>query len=170
MKGRVLTQERLRNILNYNQGTGIFMRLVDRRGGRWKAGARAGCHDKFHHCRVLRIDGRCYLEHRVVWLYVHGRWPTLEIDHINGDGTDNRLCNLREATHQQNMRNMKKHKDNTSGFKGVYFNKKTGKWVTQIAIASRQTYVGSFDTPESAHTEYCRVATANFGKFANFGV
>src|SRR5262249_22527605 len=67
----------------------------------------------------VRVDGRLYQAHRLVWLLHTGRFPVGEIDHINGDPLDNRISNLREATRAQNTANAKRRRDNSSGYKGV---------------------------------------------------
>ncbi len=86
------------------------------------------------------------------------------VDHINGDGTDNRRANLRAATHAQNMRNRKKHKNNTSGFKGV--SPMRGKWRAQIRFEGRKHHLGIFDSPEEAAEAYDEAARRLHGEFA----
>lgn len=93
--------------------------------------------------RVLSLDCHHLLEHRLVWFYVHGEWPK-EIDHINRDGLDNRLCNLREVTHFVNSINRKMHVNNTSGVKGVKRFRK--KWMASFGTK----YLGVFETKDEA--------------------
>ena len=88
----VLTAERLRELLNYDPLTGVFSWRVNGRG-RSGVGTVAG---GSNHKRIA-IDKKEYFVHRLAWLYVHGCWPTEDIDHINGDPSDNRIANLREA-------------------------------------------------------------------------
>jgi hypothetical protein len=80
---------------------------------------------------------------------VHGYWPK-EVDHINGDSCDNRLVNLREVNHQQNMRNAKRRSDNSSGATGVYYIKATGRWIAQIRVDNRGRHLGAFNSFEEA--------------------
>lgn len=85
-----------------------------------------------------------YSAHRVAFALHHGRWPQGEIDHINGDPSDNRAVNLREATRGVNMRNMGISKRNKSGRVGVSMESRTGKWVATISVHGRATPLGRF--------------------------
>jgi hypothetical protein len=89
------------------------------------------------------------------------------IDHKNNITTDNRAENLRWATHAENMQNAKIRKDNTSGIKGVYFNKGKNKWTAQIRIDGQRIYIGSYITSEEATTARRRMALSVFGEFLN---
>src|SRR6188768_2615460 len=109
----MITQNELKERLDYDPETGIF---------RWKnpygkAGAKelAGCiNSKTNGMTyiILGIHSEKYFAHRLAWLYVHGEFPLKEIDHINGNGKDNRLINLREVTHLENKKNSKKYNNN----------------------------------------------------------
>lgn len=116
--------------------------------------------------RLVTIYGSRFYAHRLAFLYMLGRWPIGEVDHINGAPDDNRWENLREATHQENGRNVKTAKNNTSGVKGVYWAKDKRKWTAQITISRKTYHLGRFDTIEAAKA--CREAkTAEvFGEFA----
>lgn len=96
------------------------------------------------------ILGRGYLAHRVAWLLATGSWPSDQIDHINGDRTDNRIENLREVSNAENARNMSISVRNKSGLPGVFRDTKRGKWVANIGENSRTKHLGSFDDFESA--------------------
>lgn len=104
--------------------------------------------------------------HRVAWAISTGKWPTLDIDHINGNPSDNRIANLREATRSQNMRNKRVSSHNISGFKGVFWCKQRLKWRTNIRSDGKSIYVGHFDTPEDAHRAYAEAAAKIHGEFA----
>jgi len=106
-----------------------------------------------------------YLQHRLVWLYVHGRWPKDQIDHINGNRSDNRLCNLREATCSQNLMNARAHSHNTSGLKGACKHE-PGYWSSVIRVNGKNKYLGRFKSPEEAHAVYASAAKKYFGEFA----
>src|SRR5882672_2364605 len=113
-----ITAAYLRTILHYDPKTGIFrwrVRMSPARGAGEIAGAKSGNYIR------IGIKRRWYQAHRLAWLYVHGKWPLYWLDHANGDKLDNRLENLREATHSQNQMNSRRAKHNTSGFKGVTF-------------------------------------------------
>mgnify|MGYP002651704796 CR=1 FL=1 len=90
------------------------------------------------------IFGKTYYAHRVIWCIVHGHWPD-EIDHRNGDRTDNRLENLFDVPHRQNMKNSAKRSHNTSGVNGVWWDKRRKKWISEIMIDGRKVHLGQFD-------------------------
>lgn len=115
-----LTAERLRELLSYDPETGIFRRVATRR--QVKSGDIAGSDDGKGYWRI-RVNGEKHRAHRLAWLYVNGAWPIDQLDHINGDKLDNRICNLREATNSENQQNRSLPKSNTSGRLGVHFDK-----------------------------------------------
>ncbi|WP_409242962.1 HNH endonuclease, partial [Enterobacter hormaechei] len=88
------------------------------------------------------------------WMYVHGELPELDIDHINGNPSDNRLENLRLVTHQQNMCNRKKRNDNSSGYPGVCFHKTNNKWHASIRVKGKRIHLGYFKTAKEAYDKY----------------
>lgn len=96
------------------------------------------------------IGGALHTAHRVAWAIHHGKWPTDQIDHINGVKTDNRITNLREVSNQQNQQNATMRKNNTSGVTGVYWYKDGKKWHAQIRVGKKRMHLGYFDTLEEA--------------------
>lgn len=88
------------------------------------------------------------------------------VDHINGDGLDNRLCNLRLATNRQNVRNSRRRSDNKSGFKGVSWDGQRSAWKALIHVDGKRVFLGRYDTPEEAHAAYCEAANELHGEFA----
>ncbi|MEW4959716.1 HNH endonuclease, partial [Enterobacter cloacae subsp. cloacae] len=92
------------------------------------------------------------------WFYVHGYLPEQEVDHINRIRSDNRIENLRLATRSENAKNKEKSKANTSGFKGVSQQKKTGNWVAHIRLNGKNKHLGTFRSPERASIAY-RIAS-----------
>lgn len=91
-----------------------------------------------------------------------------QVDHINGDGLDNRRENLRLATHNQNQWNSRKLKTNTSGYKGVGYYPNLAKWWARIRVNGRRIHLGYFATPELAYKAYCEAAVKYHGEFARF--
>ena len=88
-----------------------------------------------------------------------------EVDHINGNGLDNRLSNLRLVNRAENQRNSKRRKDNTSGFKGVSHHGKSGRWQARIRVDGKQKSLGLFSTKEEAYKAYCEASKKYHGNF-----
>jgi hypothetical protein len=139
---------RLRELLSYDPQTGEFRWLV-KRGRTAQCGAVAGTLHRRGYIQV-RIAGRGYLAHRLAWFFTHDVWPREQIDHINSNKTDNRIINLREATHQQNEWNRGPRRDNTSGIKGVFWAKRENCWRALICINNKRVHLGLFNTKEEA--------------------
>ena len=144
--------ERVKELFNYDPETGVFTRRIDS-PPRWKAGQIAGSRHSKHGYWIIRFDGRDKLAHRLAWLYVHGEWPTQDIDHIDGNPLNNRINNLRQVSKSVNMQNRKRaHKQSTSGLLGAYRNGK--RWRSSIHIDGNPKHLGTFDTAEAAHAAY----------------
>ena len=101
----------------------------------------------------------------VAWLYMTGRWCRPEIDHRDGDATNNRWANLRRASRSQNAAKRGRPRNNSSGFKGVSLCE-SGKWRAKIRKGGRCLYLGRFATPQEAHAAYAAAARKLFGEFA----
>ena len=143
-----LTAEYLRSILNYDQETGIFTWKV-RTANRVKVGDAAGCPDGGGYLRI-KVQSRLYRAHRLAWLHTHGVWPKGELDHINRNRSDNRVSNLRDISHKQNLQNSGKRSDNTSGHTGVYWYKPYSKWRALIMHNYKLIHLGYFSILEEA--------------------
>ena len=141
----------------------MFTRLVSNTNS-VKVGHRAGTVDHAGY-RQIKVNLVIYKEHRLAWLYVYGEWPEEEIDHINGNKADNRLINLRTATRKQNARNRGLVTSNTSGFKGVSWDAKNGKWLATATVAGIQKHIGRYATPEQAHQAYCDFVRPLHGEY-----
>ncbi len=155
----MLTQERLKEVLLYNPLTGEFIWKLYKAGVTYNSVAGA------KHCKGyirIRVDGVSYLAHRLVWLYVTGSWPLNQIDHANGNRTDNRFYNLREATATQQKGNTKLYGNNKSGFRGVFWDKRACKWIAKLG----KKYLGSFGWKEDAARAYNDAAVKFYGSFA----
>ena len=137
----MITQSELKELLNYNQDTGIFTWI--------KTGKVAGGYLTSGYKRI-GVKNKSYLYHRLAWLYVYGKFTKDTIDHINGNKSDNRINNLREATFVENKQNSKKSTKNTSGSKNVVWNKNCKKWQVQIWLNRKSKYIGLFDNFEFA--------------------
>lgn len=109
-----------------------------------------------------------FLVHRLVGMAFFGLSDDQEIDHRNGDPTDNRLENLRVCTHAENGRNLKKRRDNTSGFPGVTYRKRSGKYEAYIKINGKTKYLGLYDTAEEAFLIYKNTSLKLHGAFSPF--
>lgn len=111
-----MTQDELKARLSYEPDTGIFRWKVTRPGGMYP-GDIAGWHNGKNMIRI-NFGGKCYLAHRLAWFYTHNEWPP-QIDHINGNRRDNRLCNLRPASNAQNQANNHAKRNNKLGIRGI---------------------------------------------------
>lgn len=160
----MLRSERVRELLDYDPDTGVFVWARDYSSRR--KGAVAGHVSATNGAVEIRIDRRPYLAHRLAWLLIYGVWPKLFIDHANGDPSDNRIANLRQATVSQNAANKRRPATNSSGYKGVCWNKSSKKWQAGIKVNGRSFHLGLFATPEDAHEAYLTAAVHHFGEFA----
>jgi len=141
-KNCTLTQNELKTVLRYDSVTGVFAWIVPL--GRASVGTVAGCVAKNSgkSYLVIQYKNRQYFSHRLAWLYVHGEFPSGQIDHIDGNGLNNKIDNLRDVTNQENGMNRRISSNNTSGCIGVFFDKKNGKWKIQINANGKQIHLG----------------------------
>jgi len=137
----MITQEKLKANLTYCANTGNFKWVnIDKYTHRVKAGDIAGwVDDKYH---KIMINGKSYRSHRLAWLYVYGYMPS-EIDHIDHDGLNNKLVNLREVTRDENLKNKPKYCNNKSGVTGVTWRKDNNKWFSFISYKGKRKHLGS---------------------------
>lgn len=149
-KERVITQEFIKELLDYNPDTGIFTWAKSK--GTAKKGKESGwkATPNGKSYRVIMINGRGYFSHRLAWLYSYGSFPVNDIDHINGNGLDNRLINLRDVTESENLRNVRLSSRNKSGVIGVSWDKLVSKWRADIRIDGKKKFLGFFDDLEDA--------------------
>lgn len=127
---------------------------------RWNArysGKECGNID-FQGYRAIKINGKTFKAHRLAWLHYYGEWPKGQIDHINRVRDDNRIENLRDVTRSQNQQNVSIRRTNTSGAKGVYFFKGTGKWHARICVNGKQKHLGFFNDLRLAASAYSEAA------------
>lgn len=153
---KITTQEQVMAALHYDPETGIF---TGRRNGRQVG--RAGWNGYI----AIDLKGRPYLAHRLAWIYMTGAWPVNQIDHKDGDPSNNKFENLREATRFQNMANVKSSGNYNNLPRGVQ--KRSGKrgYVAQINNGKNR-YLGTFDTPEDAGEFYQLASEMLRGEYA----
>lgn len=152
---RMITQERLFEVLYYNKNSGVFVWNISPNNSTY-AGTEAGNIDAYGYL-VTSIDNKRYKLHRLAWLYEYGEMPKNQIDHINGIKTDNRIENLRDVNgfvNQQNRRVIQKN--NNSGYTGVCFVKNRNKWMAQIKVENKFKYLGLYETAELANEAYIK--------------
>lgn len=141
----MITQDRLKELLSYNVDTGEFVWL-NRKSKQFNsvfAGKVAGTNKSCEYTRI-NVDGKIYKAHRLAWLYVHGRFPDGEIDHINHNTTDNRICNLREVTHHQNGLNQSLKINSKTGVSGVNWHSAKECWSARISKLGKRVHLGDF--------------------------
>lgn len=154
----------LKDLIEYEPDTGIF-RWKKSRAGHAKAGAEAGSVNAHGYINI-QISGKDYRAHRLAYLISGFNIDGIQVDHINGIKTDNRLCNLRAADRFQNHQNMKLSKANTSGTKGVVFNKASGKWIVQIRAFGKRHIIGYFDHKDEAAAAASKAREELHGEYA----
>lgn len=160
-----LTQEGLKELLNYDPLSGVFTWKV-KCSRSAEAGSKAG-YLRTDGYILIGINGRKFLAHRLAWLYMTSISPKLYIDHINRIKDDNRFVNLRAASNAQNQANTNRRFSNTTGFKGTH--KVGSKYKAQIKVGDKVIYLGSYLTPELAHAAYCVKAKQIHGEYFNAG-
>lgn len=156
----MITQERLKECLRYEPDTGFFF-WIKKTGKKVVIGKRAGTPTEGYF--VIGIDGKTYKLHRLAFLYVHGRLPKF-VDHKDRDSTNNKINNLREATHSENMINRRAQINTTTGKCGV--SPVNGRWRVRIKKDRKTITVGTFDSVEEAIAARVRVERQLFGEYA----
>lgn len=157
-----ITLEEVRELFDYDPLTGVF---------RWKTpptkrvspGDIAGTAHNAGYW-ALSIRGKPVLAHRVAWFYVHGEWPSGDIDHINRDTIDNRLENLRVVSRSEN--NMNRKRSASSGFKGVCLHKASGLWTANTKVKGVPVHLGYYKTAEEAGRAYDKFVEDTYGDVA----
>jgi len=137
-----LTQERLKELLHYEPETGIFYWKQIQGKNKKKVGDVAGT--PLNGYITIGIGGTIYLSHRLAWLYIHGYFTENQIDHINRNRADNRICNLREVSRSCNRRNSGNPKNNVSGVKGVCWHKQSNLWRSRITHQGKKYNLGLY--------------------------
>lgn len=159
----LLTLTELKAAIHYDPETGIFVRK-SKTGPNVRVGAIAGVIKNGY--RFIRVLGRRYAAHRLAWFYMLGEWPVSTIDHKNGDTSDNRFENLRQATRRENSANRKLNRNSKTGYKGVTFHKASGKFRARVYAGGTVHDLGGFDRAEDAASAYDKKAAEVHGDFA----
>ena len=150
-----ITHEALLLRLSYDPETGVFVWISGKRKGR-----KAGSFGKLGY-RYIQIGKYNYMEHRLAWFYVNGRWPKEEIDHIDRSHGNNRISNLREANRFQQHGNRTMNRNNSTGFRGIY--PCCGKWKVLIWGDGESKYLGLHETIEAALAVFNAAALEKWG-------
>lgn len=176
-----ITADVVREILEYDPETGRISwktrsvewfrgtvgRTPEHACNHWNArhvGKSPGSTDTWGHIQI-RLFGRLYAAHRLVWLHVTGKWPDDQIDHIDGNPANNAFSNLRLATNAQNSRNKRLSKSNSSGVKGVYWAKDRRKWGAAIRVNYRRIHLGFYEKIEDAEAAYAKASMQHHRDF-----
>ena len=186
----MITQSQLKKLLHYNPDTGIFTwkkrdlslfktaklgnpsKTWNTRFENKEAGTKKEVRGKHYNIIQIKYNGHVgqslFRAHRLAWLYVYGEWPNDEIDHIDGNGLNNKLSNLREVTRKDNVKNARKPKDNTSGYIGVHIVKNTGMYESYIGVCGKKVALGMFTNISEAVNARER-AEVKYGFHKNHG-
>ena len=149
--------------VGYDPEAGSFFWKIRKSGRRLNGRAGyVGAQGYYH----VEVNGQDFFGQKLAWYLHHGEWPPHEVDHIDGNPSNNRLVNLRLATHQQNCSNRRIPITNTSGIKGVHWHKAAGKWAAVIKVNQRGIHLGTFENKEDAAKAYWEAAQKYHGKFA----
>jgi len=152
-----LTQARAKELLNYDAETGEFTRAKSIKG--YKAGVKCGNITRNGYIEIT-VSRKRTLAHRLAFFWMTGAWPPNDVDHINGDRTDNRWANLRLATRTQNMWNLAPRNKGT--------HKHGDRWRAQIKTNGVKRHIGMFDTEAEAQAAYCKAAAEARGEFSRY--
>jgi hypothetical protein len=161
-KRRELPIARLRELLSYDPQTGELRWLVDHKN-KTRPNGIAGYirHDGY---RTVGLDGGDIKAHRIAWALYYGGWPEHRIDHINRNPSDNRIANLRQVTHGQNIANTQSKIPGRT--KGVYWHKQRQCWQSNITISGKKKHLGVFKTAAEAAAAFERASREIYGEFA----
>jgi hypothetical protein len=159
-----MTYEEANRLWRYDPTTGFLHWKIKPYKSRQNPGDRADSSIKRY--RVTHYKGVNYLAHRVAWLLTYGDWPEKNIDHIDNDGHNNKIENLRLCERWQNSANRRKPSNNSSGFKGVSWVARKGRWRASLMVNGKSVFQRTFKTPEEAYDAYCREAAKHHGHFA----
>lgn len=163
----MLTHDRLKSVINYTPETGLFTWAINTK--RVRKGFIAGHIHSSGYVRIA-IDGNIYRANRLAWFYMTGSFPSKHVDHKNRVRSDNRWENLRLASAYQNCCNSSITSKNTSGVKGVHWNKQKNKWAVQITVKGKKLFIGAFEDLEFAQLAIDAAREKYHGIYASDGL
>ena len=155
--------EKLKSLIEYRPDDGVFVWKSVRKHNRLWRVAGTLRNDGYWSIMIL---GKSYFAHRLAFLYMTDAMPIGEIDHINGDRSDNRWCNLRQCSRAQNRMNLKVYKNSTTQVAGVSWHKRLAKWQARIGQNGKRIHLGYFDVIEGAIEARLLAQRLVFGEFA----
>lgn len=166
-----MTPKIVREYLDYNPETGHMTWKTKKHSKKVIVGERAGSISTSNRHRVLRLLGRLYPEHRLIWLHYYGSWPTNHIDHDNHDEQDNKIKNLKDVTQRRNNMNSSRRADNSTGQVGVWLNKlnRYKKYMAELSLDGKRVHYSSHYTLEEAITAR-KSAERDWGFHPNHGI
>jgi hypothetical protein len=164
----MITREELLIYLRYEPSTGLFTWRAHPQ--RSRVGQLAGTTNKQGYV-IITINKKLYKAHRLAFLFMTGEFPNsnLQVDHIDGVCDNNRWCNLRIATAAQNQHNSKIAINNSTGVKGVSFNKRTNKYAVDVRLNKQHNYLGEYATLDEASKVAKSARLQLHGNFAKYG-
>lgn len=162
----MLTADEAFELISYDPATGLF-RWKKSHSKRIWPGKQAGstASDGYVH---IGLANKVYKAHRLAWLLMTGLWPKEQVDHINGNRSDNRWVNLRQVSNLENARNRSASRNNKSGVTGVYWDKQRSKWRARIKVGEKKIELGAFSDIREAERAR-KNAEVNFGFHPNHG-
>ena len=162
----ILSTVNLHELFEYIDGE-LFWKIPAGGQGCIKAGSKAGVTHKNGY-KSVRVKNVMLKQHRVIYMMFHGSIPKT-IDHIDGNPSNNRIENLREATASQNMRNSRKQTRNTSGVKGVSWHRSKNKWIASCGLNGKLIHIGYFEEINDASDAVMKFRKEHHKEFANCG-
>lgn len=159
----MLTQARLFDLVKYDPRTGEFFRFYPRSAiSQIKKIGNIGGRGYVQ----ITLGRKQYYAHRLAWLYVTGKWPEHEIDHIDGNTSNNSFPNLRKASPSQNKCNRSGNKAASSAYKGVCWARHANKWMARVKRNGSVVHLGYFSDQQAAARAYDSAAIIHHGEFA----
>lgn len=166
IKENILTKEFVKDLFDYKDGHIFWKKEM---GSRAKVGEQAGSFDISMCYFRTKINGKSYLNHRIIFLLHNGFLPKF-VDHKDRDSTNNFPHNLREASHSQNSANRRAKSTGSSKYLGVYYLARNGKYFVSIKHNGKIHYLGLYLSEENAALAYNKAAVKHHGEFANLNI